>query len=193
MPKIGEIKKDKNYSKLVWVACIDCGKERWVHLVKGKLVYLKCRSCVAKNLWASGKHSHSLSGEKSPNWKGGRNKTQQGYILIKVFSSDFFYPMANINGYVLEHRLVMAKKLGRCLQSWEPVHHKGIRYSDIRNRSDNLDDNLELTASIREHSINHSKGYWDGFIKGYNDGKDKHIKELEKQIRDLGGMLKNGV
>ena len=177
MPLIGEIKYKKNYSKLVWVACVDCGKERWVQLVKDKVVHSRCRSCAAKNLWALGGHSlQTLRGDKSPNWKGGRNKTQQGYILIKVFESDFFYPMTNANGYILEHRLVMAKQLGRNLQKWELVHQKnGVR-------DDNCLENLELTASIREHSINHSKGYRDGFSKGYNDGKDKRIKELEELL-----------
>ena len=45
------------------------------------------------------------------------------YIRVKLKPSDWFYSMADARGYVLEHRLVMAKHLGRCLQAWEIVHH----------------------------------------------------------------------
>lgn len=184
MPRLGEIRKGKEigYKSLDqryrWTACLDCGKERWARICNGQPRCLRCASCGAKHAYARGREI--LRGDKSPFWKGGRYEDKQGYIRIRLELDDFFYPMANIRGYVKEHRLVMAKSLGRCLQSWEIVHHKGIRYSGIKNRSDNLEDNLELTT-IGSHSIEHSKGYGDGFQKGLRDGRSKQIEEC-KQI-----------
>lgn len=169
MPEIGEIKSGRGTgykNKFVLVACIDCGKERWVQLVKGKPVSLRCRSCASKL------RPH-LSGSVAHNWKGGHNKTEDGYILIKLSLGNFFYPMVRKNGYVLEHRFVMAQHLGRCLQPWEIVHHKGVRYTGKENKADNLKDNLALSPSLGEHSTNHSKGYQDGYNKGYADGLKK--------------------
>jgi hypothetical protein len=112
--------RDKK-NKYIWHACIDCGKERWVQFVKGHPANLRCNRCAA----GRGKTHHS--------WKGGRLKTAEGYIKVWLSPDDFFYPMADKKGYVREHRLVVAKALGRCLQSWEIVHHKhGFAKDDNR-------------------------------------------------------------
>jgi len=124
----------------------------------------------------------NLKGENNPCWRGGRIKTSEGYVFIKLQPDNFFYPMANKpRGYVMEHRLVMAKHLGRCLHRWEILHHKGIRYTGKQNKSDNLIDNLELTTQ-GSHSLEHSKGYRDGYQKGLYDGHEARIKQLESRV-----------
>jgi len=178
MPEIGEIKYGKELGRLdnnkfTWHACPVCGKERWVRFAKSKLNPM-CKKCTAKV------HGQQMQWDKCPSWKGGRRKNSKGYIDIMLKPDDFFYPMAvKGSGYVREHRLVMAKHLGRCLQSWEIVHHKnGVR-------DDNRFENLELGSSNGEHIKIHNLGYQDGFRKGYYDGKDKRIKELQVVIQNL--------
>jgi hypothetical protein len=74
------------------------------------------------------------SGSKHPNWKGGRLE-KDGYVFIRLYSDSPFYCMTS-NGYVAEHRLKMAKKLGRSLREDETVHHKDLDHSN--NRLSNL-------------------------------------------------------
>ena len=179
MPQINEIKQGwelgyKSDVKLIWHACVDCGKERWVQLKKG---YPSCMCCL-------GCANIRKRGSKNPHWKGGR-RLNAGYIEVLLQPDDFFYPMATRKGYVFEHRLVVAKALGRCLHSWEIVHHKGIRYSGIENKSDNLEDNLELGGSRGEHSANHSRGYHDGYQRGLLDGRIAQVKRLRGEIELL--------
>lgn len=72
--------------------------------------------------------------ENSPNWKNGRFKTPEGYILIKNKN----HPFCNKKGYIFEHRLKMERYLGRYLSNNEIVHHKN------RIKHDNRIQNLEL-------------------------------------------------
>lgn len=142
MPEIGQSTKGKdigmrNHFVYVYASCIDCGKKRWVRkFYKDRGQQKRCIKC----------HGKQISGPNNHLWKGGRNKTTQGYFDIILEKNSPFYPMVKRNGYVLEHRLVMAKHLGRCLLSTEIVHHKnGIK-------DDNRFENLELFPLNKSHA-----------------------------------------
>lgn len=68
-------------------------------------------------------------------WKGGRVVLGSGYIGVMLDSTDPMASMRHRMGYVLEHRLVMARKLGRPLTSKETVHHINGDRSDNRLRN----------------------------------------------------------
>jgi len=188
MPQIGEIRKAKelgyknNTYKFIWKACEICGKERWVDLRHGKPVSLRCISCSSIGRPHSNETKKKLSemnrGPSNPKWKGGRTKTKQGYINIKLQPDNFFYSMAAKSGYVLEHRLVMAQHLGRCLQPWELVHHRNDT------KDDNRFENLKLTTN-KSHSADHRKGYRDGYRQGYLDAQTAIFHPLKLQNEEL--------
>jgi len=142
MPIVGEISKTHLGQRQIWMLCSMCKSAKWVletHLAKLKT---KGRQYLCRACWRE-----SSYGEQSSRWRGGRVRKSTGYTFIKLYSDDFFYPMANKKGYVLEHRLVVAKALNRCLLPWETVHHKGAKYplESKENKSDNrYPENLEL-------------------------------------------------
>jgi hypothetical protein len=155
MPQLGDIQRGYKKGHSQWCACEVCKKERWVRIEKGIPRSKLCKNCGQR-----------VSGYLSRN---GKRLNQKGYIAIGVLPTDFFYPMA-CRGYILEHRLVMARHLNRCLLPWEVVHHK----NGVRN--DNRFENLELLPERRWHLI-------DTKTKSY-------IRQLEKRNRTLINKIK---
>lgn len=73
-------------------------------------------------------------GSNSPRWKGGRRRASVGGKYIYVYCPDHLD--ATKAGYVMEHRLVAEKMIGRRLKKNEIPHHKNGIKND--NRSENL-------------------------------------------------------
>jgi transposase-like protein len=78
------------------------------------------------------------SGENHHSWQGGRIVRDDGYVRVRVTDDNRHLTDVTRSGYVLEHRLVMARKLGRPLLPSERPHHKNLI------RDDNDPGNLEL-------------------------------------------------
>lgn len=85
--------------------------------------------------------SRRPSGSRHGNWSGGRITTGDGYVIVMLEKNDPLAEMRSRGGYVREHRLVMARSLGRVLARNETVHHINGK------RDDNRIENLELWHS----------------------------------------------
>jgi len=174
MAELGEVKdasqigykgNQRNHRKYIYRACLDCGKLSWVRLIKGNPRSQRCQPCSSKAVGFQKRKDILYS---------------YGYVLVKVARDDFFYTMAKKSrhnrGRILEHRLVMAKHLNRCLLPWEIVHHKnGIR-------DDNRIENLELLPGRKYHLI-------DIRIKSLLKELTLKIAELEKENIRLKQLL----
>lgn len=78
------------------------------------------------------------TGPASPMWRGGRYVSKYGYVLIDPLPEDKAHLPPRHARYVQEHRLVMARSLGRPLRRSESVHHIN------GDRADNRLENLQL-------------------------------------------------
>ncbi len=122
------------------------------------------------------KYGNDLT-SKSHNWTGGRVFNGSGYILVKCPN----HPNCDNRGYILEHRIVMEKHIGRYLLPEERVHN--INCIKI----DNNIENLQLFKNESEHQkLGHFN--YDHFIcrgrekeyahEYYLTHKEKYIKHL---------------
>ena len=124
----------------------------------------------------------NIIGNKNCKWKGGRNKCSNGYI--EVYCPGHPYGIKHNKQekdivYVLEHRLIMEKYLGRYLKPNEIVHHINGK------RDDNRIENLKLTTSGKHCAEHNSKRIHT------KKCKEKHrINALKRKRDSKGGFLK---
>src|SRR3990167_4581796 len=89
-------------------------------------------------------------GQHNPAWKGGVTLRHRrgNYVQVRyVRAPEWAKPMARRDGYVMEHRLVMAEWCGRLLTRTETVHH--VNHKPLENGRKNL----ELWPDNRSHKL----------------------------------------
>ena len=174
--EIGQISTDKYGNQFQWVLCPDCTEPRWVKIERGELVSIRCRSC------ANRKTGERRYGNKHPRWGKG-SRTYRGYKYVYASVHSPYFPMSNKTNrgkkgnvtscYILEHRLVMAQRLGRLLADDEIVHH--INGDKLDNRIANL-----WLSSYKKHKTNYgtafTEGYNIGYKKGYADATNNKLE-----------------
>lgn len=138
--------------------------EAWLRRVKVPTCSSRCNGVLRGAEWAKQGHKgraawseaqeqalkERMTGPSNPAWKGGRTyRNRKGAYAnqpIKyVRCPPEFLSMARKDGYVMEHRLLVAQVVGRCLTRTEVVHHIN------HDATDNRLANLMLFRSNAEH------------------------------------------
>ena len=112
-------------------------RQWWIRAKANPEQYKKTIAKISKN---NAKNMLGKTGSLSPNWKGGRiTSKRDGYISV-IAPDNHLYSKSGGGGnksrYILEHRLVMEKILGRYLTPDEDVNHINGKKDD--NRPENL-------------------------------------------------------
>lgn len=146
------------------ITCPVCGTQVWkpdAWLRKVKTAYCS-PSCRSKREHAARLRPYAGNGKGiknpkkgspgalNPAWKGGVTyfKKHGNYTGVKYVRCPVEYiSMARKDGYVMEHRLLVAQAIGRLLLRSEVVHHKD------HNPANNDLSNLQLFASNRDHKL----------------------------------------
>lgn len=106
---------------------------------------------------------------KNPNWKGGRYKTKDGYIMLNLPN----HPKAKYNRpYIAEHILIVEAFLGKFLKGKECVHHIN------HNKEDNRIQNLMVFPNAQEHKKFENKEIQFGLTRPM-------LKQIEERWQNL--------
>jgi len=148
--------------------CERCGKVFWDYPSN-----IRGRSGRHRRFCSIECRRQALSGGKHYSAKG-RYKNTVGYWLLREWLvPDEYKSMLTTSNHVLEHRLIMAQKLGRPLKSYEVVHHiNGVK-------DDNRIENLELHPQLDHNGITVSTHKTIVRLK-------RRIVELEELLRKAG-------
>jgi len=183
MPKIGEIKRGRDIGRknknaaYIWQPCEVCGEPRWVHVVQGQPYNKRCIRCAQKGHieTEATKLKKSLANRRSIDHKF--ISKNSGYVWVHLYRESPFYPMANKRNLIMEHRLVMARHVGRCLTSREHIHHNN------GDKTDNRIENLELISQANHNMM--TTFCHDCHVKIENKQLRLQIKQLLKQIKEM--------
>ncbi len=154
---------------IVQVVCTECGKAYstqacWAKRARNPTCSRKC--CGKARGRELVKHSHlgragwkatslasfrqKMTGPSNHAWRGGVTifKTHGNYSGVRyVRCPTEFIQMARQDGYVMEHRLIMARLIRRCLTRIEVVHHRD------HDPTNNTVSNLEIWPDNRSHKL----------------------------------------
>lgn len=139
----------RQMNSLGWSECLTC-KTAFLHYRKERANYCSQTCCGKAKTWlklhsGNGKGKKrpgtGLTGAKNPAWKGGvtlfKRKGKYANQAIKYVRCPLnMMGMARKDGYVMEHRLLVALDIGRVLTREECVHH--INHDAMDNRLENL-------------------------------------------------------
>lgn len=165
-------------AQFVTATCSECGKTyqtkaAWLKRVKSPTCSRQCNGKARGRAFAPHGHKgragwtdesrasyrEKMSGADNPAWKGGvtYKRPKGNYIGPRYVRCPVdLLVMARADGYVMEHRLVMARWVGRPLLRVECVNHVD------RNPRNNVRSNLELYPSNGDHK----RGECGRFVEG---------------------------
>jgi len=152
---------------MIETTCAECGKAfktfpRQLRRVKSPTCSRACNGAIRGREWArhgrkgraawtaesEASYRQKMTGPRNPAWKGGVTlfRKKGNYAGIRYMRApEWALPMARTDGYIMEHRLIMAGLVGRLLTRTEVVHHLN------HDPTDNTPTNLELWPSNGLH------------------------------------------
>jgi endogenous inhibitor of DNA gyrase (YacG/DUF329 family) len=130
-----------------------------------------------------------MAGPRNPSWKGGvtYKRPKGNYVGPRyVRCPEKWRGMARADGYIMEHRLVMAVRLGRLLHRHEVVNH--INHDPRDNRLENL----ELYPSNGDHKRGEAGRFVSGvanslFFEAHESSPSHPSLVLRYEMKDFSG------